>query len=133
MNRILLALTLVIPLAACSTAAPPKLFNARSPVDSSVGLRNVHHHNPVGIFASRAPVGPKAWKQLNEDQAPQDNKKVESGPETPVRGLDDPNLPAAIPAPIEAGAPLDGDNFELVCADNKPCPIKKDPNKKDGK
>ena len=95
MNRLLLAMTFVLPLAACSTAAPPELLNARSPVDSSVGLRDTHHHNPVGKFTSRTPVEPKGWKQLNNDQAPEEKvpesgKKIEGGPETPIGGLDDP-------------------------------------------
>ena len=137
MNRLLLAMTFVLPLAACSTAAPPELLNARSPVDSSVGLRDTHHHNPVGKFTSRTPVEPKGWKQLNNDQAPEEKvpesgKKIEGGPETPIGGLDDPNLPQKIPLPIEAGAPIDGGDFELICADDKPCPVEADAKKEDG-
>lgn len=70
MYRFSLAVIAPLVLSACSLTPPPEVTPVTSPVDALSGIRPSHYHSPVGDYAHRVPVEPKAWRQLNDDRAP---------------------------------------------------------------
>ena len=71
MLRILFAAAMPLALAACTAAGRPADFMPDgSPADSSLGIRNAHHHTVLNGYTHRVAVEPKPWRQQNDSQAP---------------------------------------------------------------
>jgi len=71
MFRFFLAAAMPLALAGCAGAnGPAEFMPVNSPVDSSAGIRNTHHHTVLNGYTHRVPVDPKPWRQLNDSQAP---------------------------------------------------------------
>lgn len=71
MFRFLVAAAVPLALAGCAaTDGPADVIPVNSPADSTLGIRNTHHHTVLGGYTKRTPVDPKPWRQLNDSQAP---------------------------------------------------------------
>jgi hypothetical protein len=71
MFRILIAAAMPLALAGCAaTAGPADVLPSASPVDPSLGIRNVHHHTVLDGYTHRVPLEPRPWRQQNDRQAP---------------------------------------------------------------
>jgi len=68
-RRALLALAPLLT-GGCVAAPPPNVLSSADPVSATVGIRNVRPANVIGEYHPRQAVGPKPWRQRNDEQAP---------------------------------------------------------------
>lgn len=74
MYRYIVAAAVPLALAGCAaTTGPADVLPAASPVDPSLGIRNVHHHTVLDGYTHRVPVDPRPWRRQNDRQAPGGN------------------------------------------------------------
>jgi|FEC22Drversion2_1045045.scaffolds.fasta_scaffold00041_3 hypothetical protein len=56
--------------AGCATTQPGEVASAPDPADASAGLHTVVYEPVLGDYQHREPVGPRNWRQLNEELSP---------------------------------------------------------------
>lgn len=67
-----LCIAVFVPLlaAGCAVAPPPDLTSGLDSADASLGLRTVGYEPVLGDYQHREPVGPRNWRQLNDELSP---------------------------------------------------------------
>lgn len=69
MKRVLFAAALPLLTGGCATTLPPEVTAFRSPFDIA-SVTRLHHHSAITSYTHREPVGPKPWRQLNDERVP---------------------------------------------------------------
>jgi len=64
------ALSVSLIAAGCAATPLPEVQSSFRPADPSVGSRHAHYSPVLGGYTPRKPVGPKSWRELNDQLSP---------------------------------------------------------------